>query len=323
MELEFRHLRIVCAIADAGSVTKASTQLGLSQPALTHQLQRIEGLLGGRLFVRDRQGAHPTALGEFVLNRGRALLSTVDNLVPGRLGHRDQPRRPATTLIRFATTASPASTAVLEALQDRMPDALVTMRTEAKPRRMLEALSTRRRLDVALLGEYPALPLPRPGGIAVATITEVPVFVMLSSAHPLAEREVVDLADLAREKWILRPEREQRCAENLRLACAGAGFEPHVAHWLDVETNLDAIHRGHGITIARPGAPDTDKVAVRPLRGSPMVFRDLLAWPQDGVVAPFAAELVTVAARATWQKMTGVARHAAWLTGRQAVSGWA
>jgi DNA-binding transcriptional LysR family regulator len=321
MELEFRHLRIVCAIADAGSVTRASTQLGLSQPALTHQLQRIEGLLGGRLFVRDRQGAHPTALGEFVLSRGRALLSAVDNLVGDGLP--EPPRRSATTLVRFATTASPACTAVLEAVQERLPDALVTMRTEAKPRRMLEALGPRRRLDLALLGEYPPLPLPRPDGIEVATVTEVPVFVMLSSAHPLAERDEIDLADLAREKWILRPEREQRCAENLRLACAGAGFEPHVAHWLEPEAVLDAIHRGHGVTIARPGREDTDKIAVRPLRGSPMIFRDLLAWPRDGVVAPFAADLITVAARATWQKMTGIAEHAAWLTGRERVTGWA
>lgn len=321
MELEFRHLRIVCAIADAGSVTRASTQLGLSQPALTHQLQRIEGLLGGRLFVRDRQGAHPTALGEFVLNRGRALLSAVDNLVGD--GHREPPQRPAPTLIRFSTTASPVSTAVLEALEARMPGTLVTMRTEPKPQRMLEQLAGGRRLDLALLGEYPALPLLRPEGIVVATVTEVPVFVMLSSAHPLATREEIDLAELADEKWILRPEREQRCAENLRLACAGAGFEPHVAHWLDIEANLDVIHRGHGITIARPGRPDTSKVVVRPLRGSPIVYRDLLAWPEDGVVAAFGSELVTVAVRTTWEKMTSVPAHADWLASRQQLTGWA
>lgn len=322
MELEFRHLRIVCAIADAGSVTRASTQLGLSQPALTHQLQRIENLLGGRLFIRDRQGAHPTALGEFVLNRGRALLSAVDNLV-GERAAPESPRRQRKTLVRFGTTASPACTEVLEALQVRLPDALVTMRTEVKPRRMLELLAARRRLDVALLGEYPALPIPRPEGLSVATITEVPLFVMLSSTHRLAARDEVDLAELANEKWILRPEREQRCAENLRLACAGAGFEPHVAHWLDVEAHVEAIHRGHGVTLARPGSPDTDKVAVRPLRGTPIMFRDLLAWPDDGIVAPFGSDLVSVAAQTTWRKMTGVAEHAAWLTGRAHVTGWA
>jgi DNA-binding transcriptional LysR family regulator len=321
MELEFRHLRIVCAIADAGSVTRASTQLGLSQPALTHQLQRIESLLGGRLFVRDRQGAHPTALGEFVLNRGRALLSAVDNLVGD--GHRDPPQRPAPTLIRFSTIASPVSTPVLEALESQLPGTLVTMRTERKPQRMLEQLGGGRRLDLALLGEYPALPLLRPDGVVVATITEVPVFVMMSSAHRLALRDEVDLAELADEKWILRPEREQRCAENLRLACAGAGFEPHVAHWLDVEANLDAVSRGHGVTIARPGRADTSKVVVRPLRGSPIVFRDLLAWPEDGVASSFGSDLVTVAVRATWEMMTSVPAHAEWLASRQQLTGWA
>ena len=42
MNLELRHLKVVCAIAETGSVTKAASQLGLAQPALTAQLQRIE-----------------------------------------------------------------------------------------------------------------------------------------------------------------------------------------------------------------------------------------------------------------------------------------
>lgn len=42
MDLELRHLRTVCLLADTGSVTKAATALSMSQPALTTQLQRIE-----------------------------------------------------------------------------------------------------------------------------------------------------------------------------------------------------------------------------------------------------------------------------------------
>ena len=56
MNLELRHLKVVCAIAETGSVTKAASQLGLAQPALTAQLQRIERTLGGPLFDRDRRG---------------------------------------------------------------------------------------------------------------------------------------------------------------------------------------------------------------------------------------------------------------------------
>ncbi len=59
MNLELRHLKVVCAIAETGSVTKAASLLGLAQPALTAQLQRIERTLGGPLFERDRRGARP------------------------------------------------------------------------------------------------------------------------------------------------------------------------------------------------------------------------------------------------------------------------
>src|SRR5688500_2764602 len=80
MNLELRHLRVVCAIAETGSVTKAASQLGLAQPALTAQLQRIERSLGGPLFQRDRRGATPTALGELVLSRARVVLPAMRGL---------------------------------------------------------------------------------------------------------------------------------------------------------------------------------------------------------------------------------------------------
>src|ERR1051325_9428100 len=80
MNLELRHLKVVCAIAETGSVTKAASQLGLAQPALTAQLQRIERTLGGPLFERDRRGARPTALGELVLARARVLLPAMKGL---------------------------------------------------------------------------------------------------------------------------------------------------------------------------------------------------------------------------------------------------
>ena len=80
MNLELRHLKVVCAIAETGSVTKAASQLGLAQPALTAQLQRIERTLGGPLFDRDRRGARPTALGELVLSRARVLLPAMKGL---------------------------------------------------------------------------------------------------------------------------------------------------------------------------------------------------------------------------------------------------
>src|SRR3954470_22498729 len=86
MNLELRHLKVVCAIAETGSVTKAASLLGLAQPALTAQLQRIERTLGGPLFERDRPGARAAALGELVLARARGLR-------PERKGLQDEAAR--------------------------------------------------------------------------------------------------------------------------------------------------------------------------------------------------------------------------------------
>src|SRR5258706_10950504 len=101
MDLELRHLRVVCAIADAGSVTKAASVLGLAQPALTAQLQRIERALGGLLFERDRRGARATPLGELVLARARVLLPAAK----GPPGEATRPARPARAPGRHRTGA--------------------------------------------------------------------------------------------------------------------------------------------------------------------------------------------------------------------------
>ena len=81
MELELRHLRVVCRLADTGSVSKAAAALGVSQPSLTAQLHRIEDAIGGALFERGPYGVVATPLGKHVLGRARAMLADMDDLV--------------------------------------------------------------------------------------------------------------------------------------------------------------------------------------------------------------------------------------------------
>ncbi|MER6985092.1 LysR family transcriptional regulator, partial [Streptomyces carpinensis] len=81
MELEVRHLRVLCAVADSGSLHKAARELGMAQPSLSTQLGRIEHALGGQLFVRARTGCRPTPLGRVVLSRARPLVAEFAALV--------------------------------------------------------------------------------------------------------------------------------------------------------------------------------------------------------------------------------------------------
>ena len=74
-------MRSVVGISDAGSITKAANQLGLSQPALSAQIKRIETLVGGSLFQRTANGSSPTELGKLVLIHARKILEANDQLL--------------------------------------------------------------------------------------------------------------------------------------------------------------------------------------------------------------------------------------------------
>ena len=84
--MNFRHLdlnllRVLAAIYRSGSVTAASRQLALSQPATSNALARLREFFGDELFVRSPRGLHPTRtaqrLGPAVIAHLQALEATV------------------------------------------------------------------------------------------------------------------------------------------------------------------------------------------------------------------------------------------------------
>ncbi|MGE3190695.1 MAG: LysR family transcriptional regulator, partial [Vicinamibacterales bacterium] len=72
--LEIRHLALVRAIADTGSMTRAAERLHLTQSALSHQLRDVETRLGLQLFLRLGRRMVLTPAGDRVLgSAGRVL----------------------------------------------------------------------------------------------------------------------------------------------------------------------------------------------------------------------------------------------------------
>src|SRR5882762_8863936 len=74
MHLEIRHLKLVTAIAETGSVTLAGNRLHLTQSALSHQLRDAEEQLGVPLFERRNRKMALTAAGEELLQSARTVL---------------------------------------------------------------------------------------------------------------------------------------------------------------------------------------------------------------------------------------------------------
>ncbi|MHA6760977.1 LysR family transcriptional regulator [Streptacidiphilus sp. PAMC 29251] len=76
--MEDRLLRAFVAVADHGTYGAAARVLALSQPALSKQIQALEGRVGGSLFRRGRHGAEPTALGRALLPDARDAVERLD-----------------------------------------------------------------------------------------------------------------------------------------------------------------------------------------------------------------------------------------------------
>src|SRR5271154_3154770 len=76
--LEVRHLMLVKAVAEEGSVTRAGLRLHLTQSALSHQLRDAEDRLGTRLFDRIGKRMVIPPAGERLLGSARAVLRELE-----------------------------------------------------------------------------------------------------------------------------------------------------------------------------------------------------------------------------------------------------
>ena len=87
-------VRTVVAISETGSLTKAAEKLGLSQPAVSSQIKRIQSMVGGALFARTANGTTATQLGKLVLHQARRILEANDQMLRiGGAAHLPQPVR--------------------------------------------------------------------------------------------------------------------------------------------------------------------------------------------------------------------------------------
>ena len=74
--MEFRQLSYFVAVVDTGSISAASRQVHIAQPALTRQIRLLEEDLGTRLLERHPRGVSPTVAGKALYSEAMQLLDT-------------------------------------------------------------------------------------------------------------------------------------------------------------------------------------------------------------------------------------------------------
>src|SRR5215475_12792059 len=71
--VKLRDLRVLVAVANAGSISRAAEQLAISHPAVSRTISDLEETLGVRLFDRSSRGIEPTMHGRAFLDCGVAV----------------------------------------------------------------------------------------------------------------------------------------------------------------------------------------------------------------------------------------------------------
>lgn len=217
MHIEFRHLKTIKAIHEAGGLARAADTLHITQSALSHQIKGLEAQAGVELFVRRSKPMRLSAAGmkllrlaEEVLPRVAALEEEFTGLRAGKSGR-----------LHIAIECHACFDwllPVLEGFRTAWPDVDVDIR----PGLQFEALPALLRQDVDLVVSSDPEDLP---GVDFTPLFDYePVFVA-SAQHPLAAKDWIEAADFAGENLITYPVDRARLDVFSQLLTP-AGVEP-------------------------------------------------------------------------------------------------
>jgi DNA-binding transcriptional LysR family regulator len=233
-------LEAFVALAETGSIKRASLHLGLTQPATTRRVQNFEARMGGvTLLDRSVKPAALTQAGRDVLNRCQRILRAVADLDDFASGK--------STPIELRIGVSPGLAAtVFSSPFDELRRRFASLQLRIKSQwtsEMIEAIQANA-LDcaVALVSEHHRLP----SGIASAQIGIEPLAVVASRdlTLPALFRRSARLKDLGDAGWVLNP---AGCGyrEALVRACDRAGVACKiVADVLGYDLQLALVAKG-------------------------------------------------------------------------------
>ena len=218
--MELFQLRYFVAAARALHFSRAAEGLYISQPSLSLQIGKLEAELRTPLF--HRQGRRV-----ILTEAGRTLLPLAERI----LDQEAEARRAVQQVAglergRLSLCALPALDQHLlppwlAAFRRQYPGVEIRVR-ELRPARAVAQAVLAAQADVGFVH----LPC-ETEGLTVQPLLEDPLVLVVPTAHPLAGRAGVDLAEAAEADWVWV--HEAQCPDHpLYAACLAAGFAPRI-----------------------------------------------------------------------------------------------
>jgi DNA-binding transcriptional LysR family regulator len=216
--LKLSHLRLVAELKATGNLTAAAERLGMTQPAASRMLARVEELIGHPVHERVGRALCLTPAGEALARRAeRVVLELVD-------ASRDvsEAAEGATGNIRVGSVTGPALSHLLPAvrqMRQRSPEVSVEVVVATSDVLCEQVLGGR--IDFAL-GRVPAA---LHAQFESRIIGDEPLGLVVRRGHPLLRRREIAIADLLALDWVMS-EDETLLARTVNRWLANTGHPP-------------------------------------------------------------------------------------------------
>ncbi|QBE47778.1 LysR family transcriptional regulator [Leucobacter triazinivorans] len=287
--IDLRQLLALSAVAAEGSVARAATRLGWSQPTVDYHLRNLDRLVGADLTERSTRGSKLTTAGSLMLERGQEILGLAERALTdvrdlAQLGR---------IRLRFGTFPT-AAARLLPGITSRVAELGIELDATLEELAPLVTRVNQHTLDAALVYAAGGYRLPFRAEVHTTHLFTDPMLVALPASHPAARHRTFDqetLLSLATDSWVMGSTPGDTLDDLVREVFQAAGHQIDVAIRTDdysVVLGLVAAGMAVALVPSLVGNRPPEGVVLRPV-DDPRFTRELLLAAPAGPGGPSAA----------------------------------
>ena len=246
--MDLRQLRYFAQIVESGSLSKASRQLFVAQPALSQQLSKLESEVGKPLLNRSSKGVAPTDNGLALYHHARFMLRQLDQALS--IARQDSKAVQGMVSVGLpATTVSALGLPLVRRIRERYPSILLNVVEGMSGH--LGQMMRMGQLDLAVLFASDVAP-----DVSVEPLLDEELFVMLPKHSTLVapRRTSLAIAEAAALPLIL-PTGTHGLRQRIAAEFEQRNLQAHIVAEIDsLSLLMSCVYSGMGTTIKPMGA---------------------------------------------------------------------
>jgi len=255
-EFELHQLIHFLAVAKAGNLSRAATELNLSQPALSRSIQKLELAVGLPLFERRPRGVRLTEAGTSLQIRANEIKRLVDGTISELQSKSIQGRIRLAVIPTIAPYFLPQ---VLKSFGKANPDIKVHVQEDTTQNILQKCRDGD--IDIGLV----ALPI-HEKRFSVEPLFEEELVLVMPRGHELERRKQLKLADLEDYPFISL-DRQHCLSDNIAEFCSRKSVAPVIVERTNqIATIQELVALHHGVSILPAMAKELDKSNKRAYR---------------------------------------------------------